>query len=57
MVQNEHKYVAGFSLSQEKELRKTAEKLGMFESGETELSLRRSVPLTRLAIKRTKEDI
>jgi len=31
--------------------------LDLFESGETELSLRRSVPLTRLAIKRTKEVI
>lgn len=51
------KYVAVLSFSQEEELRKAADKLGLFESGETELSLRRSVPLTRLEIKRTKEDI
>lgn len=30
MVQNEHKYVAGFSLSQEKELRKIVGRWGLF---------------------------
>ena len=31
MKDNEHKYVAGLSSSQEEELRKTADKLGMFD--------------------------
>lgn len=31
MKDNEHKYVAGLSSSQEEELRKTADKLGLFD--------------------------